>query len=159
MNNLVYYPKEERWTGRPRERISGTYPLFKEHFGAQFGFHNGWELAHWFAADTRSSTSGDFKKVLSDFKGVASDFKEVSTLRDKNAQGTSGQVPLVTHGGAHYKPSFRRTNWFEPVRREVETVLHGVGIIDLTPFAKIHVHGNRAAEFLDILCANSLPRV
>lgn len=58
-----------------------------------------------------------------------------------------------------YKPSFRRTNWFEPVRREYDLVLNRVGIIDLTPFGKFEVKGKDAEVFLDVMFANSLPKV
>lgn len=60
---------------------------------------------------------------------------------------------------AGYKPSFRRTNWFEPVRREYNLVLDRAGIIDLSPFGKFEVKGKDAAKFLDFLFANTLPKV
>ena len=78
------------------------------------GFHNGWEVPHWYYQ------AGD-------------------------EEG--------------YKPSYYRTNWFEPVRRECELVLNGVGIADLSAFAKIDVTGSGATEFLDHLVANKLPPV
>lgn len=58
-----------------------------------------------------------------------------------------------------FKPSFRRTNWFEPVGRECDLVLSKVGIIDLTPYGKIEVKGRDAADFLDRVFANELPKV
>lgn len=58
-----------------------------------------------------------------------------------------------------YKPSFRRTNWFEPVGREVHLVLNNVGVIDVSTFGKFEVTGKDAADFLDIMFANSLPKV
>ena len=58
-----------------------------------------------------------------------------------------------------YKPSFRRTNWFEPVGRECDLVLNKVGVIDLSPCAKIEVTGNGAGSFLDVIFANELPKV
>lgn len=58
-----------------------------------------------------------------------------------------------------YKPSFRRTNWFEPVGREYELVLNKVGVIDLTPFGKFEVKGKDATKFMDIMVANVLPKV
>ena len=58
-----------------------------------------------------------------------------------------------------YKPSFRRTNWFEPVGRECDLVLNKVGIVDLTPYGKIEVKGKNAASFMDIVFANELPKV
>ncbi|XP_078368879.1 dimethylglycine dehydrogenase, mitochondrial-like [Oculina patagonica] len=60
---------------------------------------------------------------------------------------------------AGYKPSFRRSNWFEPVGREYDLVLNNVGIIDLTPFGKFEVEGKDASKFLDIMVANALPKV
>ena len=60
---------------------------------------------------------------------------------------------------AGYKPSFRRTNWFEPVGREYDLVLNKVGIIDLTPFGKFEVKGKDASKFLDFMVANVLPKV
>ena len=62
-------------------------------------------------------------------------------------------------GDGGYQPSFRRTNWFEPVGRECELVLNKVGVIDLTPFGKFEVTGSQAAGFLDYMLANKLPKV
>lgn len=58
-----------------------------------------------------------------------------------------------------YQPSFRRSNWFEPMKRECRNVLENVGVIDLTPFAKFEVTGEGASRFLDKLLANKLPSV
>ncbi|XP_054715823.1 dimethylglycine dehydrogenase, mitochondrial-like [Uloborus diversus] len=58
-----------------------------------------------------------------------------------------------------YKPSFHRTNWFQPVGRECALVMNKVGIIDLTPFAKIDVKGKDATSFLDRMLANKIPKV
>ena len=58
-----------------------------------------------------------------------------------------------------YKPSFRRTNWFEPVGRECDMVLSKVGIIDLSPYGKIEVKGKDASSFMDMIFANELPKV
>ena len=60
---------------------------------------------------------------------------------------------------AGYKPSFRRTNWFEPVGREVKNVMENAGIIDLTPFGKLQVSGPDASKFVDRICANVVPQV
>ena len=54
--------------------------------------------------------------------------------------------------------SFRRSNWFEPVRQECLAVRHGVGLMDLSTFAKYDVRGRDAAALLDRLTANALPR-
>lgn len=45
-NNVVGYPKEERFAGRPTQRVSGVYELLKDH--ASMGFHAGWEQPHYF---------------------------------------------------------------------------------------------------------------
>uniref|UniRef100_A0A663N1F9 Dimethylglycine dehydrogenase n=1 Tax=Athene cunicularia TaxID=194338 RepID=A0A663N1F9_ATHCN len=45
-NNVVGYPKEERFAGRPTERTSGLYDLLKSE--CSMGFHAGWEQPHWF---------------------------------------------------------------------------------------------------------------
>ena len=54
--------------------------------------------------------------------------------------------------------SFRRSRWFETVRREVGQVTSGVGLLDMTSFAKCRVSGPGAEAFLDGFLANRLPR-
>nr|XP_028603892.1 dimethylglycine dehydrogenase, mitochondrial isoform X1 [Podarcis muralis] len=111
-NNIVGYPKEERFAGRPTARVSGLYEVLKSE--CSMGFHAGWEQPHWFYKP------GD----------------EIG-----------------------YKPSFRRTNWFEPVGREYKQVMEKVGVIDLTPFGKISIKGSDSAKFLDLLIANVIPKI
>ncbi|XP_030049095.1 dimethylglycine dehydrogenase, mitochondrial [Microcaecilia unicolor] len=111
-NNIVGYPKEERFAGRPTERISGVYEILKSR--CSMGFHAGWEQPHWFY---------------------------------KPGDDTS------------YKPSFRRTNWFESVGREYKQVMEKVGLIDLTPFGKFSVKGTDSVKLLDHLFANVIPKV
>ena len=60
---------------------------------------------------------------------------------------------------AGYKPSYRRTNWHEPVLREIDMVYNRVGVVDLTPFGKLEVKGPDATKFIDRLCANHVPKV
>lgn len=57
------------------------------------------------------------------------------------------------------RPSFRRTNWFEPVRREYQQVMEKVGVIDLTPFGKFSIKGSDSVKLLDRLFANVVPKV
>ncbi|XP_037121051.1 dimethylglycine dehydrogenase, mitochondrial [Syngnathus acus] len=111
-NNVVGYPKEERFAGRPTCRKSGVYDLLKDK--ASMGFHAGWEQPHWFYK------AGD---------------------------------------DTGYKPSFSRTNWFEPVGRECKLVMEKVGVIDLTPFGKFVVKGADSLKLLDRLFANTMPKV
>uniref|UniRef100_T2M409 Dimethylglycine dehydrogenase,mitochondrial n=1 Tax=Hydra vulgaris TaxID=6087 RepID=T2M409_HYDVU len=58
-----------------------------------------------------------------------------------------------------YKPSYYRTNWFEPVRREVQNVLNNVSIADISAFAKFHITGKDASKFLNYMVANKLPSI
>ncbi len=54
--------------------------------------------------------------------------------------------------------SFRRSKWFEAIRKEVANVTENVGLLDMTAFAKCRVSGPGAKKFLDQFVANSLPR-
>ncbi|KAM9450975.1 dimethylglycine dehydrogenase, mitochondrial [Clarias gariepinus] len=45
-NNVVGYPKEERFAGRPTSRVSGLYEQLKDK--CSMGFHAGWEQPHYF---------------------------------------------------------------------------------------------------------------
>ncbi|XP_004586372.2 dimethylglycine dehydrogenase, mitochondrial isoform X2 [Ochotona princeps] len=111
-NNVVGYPKEERFAGRPTQRVSGLYDILRSK--CSMGFHAGWEQPHWFYR--------------------------------------AGQ-------DTQYRPSFRRTNWFEPVGHEYEQVMQRVGVIDLSPFGKFSVKGPDSVTLLDHLFANVIPKV
>ena len=54
--------------------------------------------------------------------------------------------------------SFRRSAWFEAIRREVRSVTENAGLLDMTAFAKCRVSGPGAEAFLDFLVANRLPK-
>ena len=56
------------------------------------------------------------------------------------------------------KYSFRRTNYFEPVREECRAVRERVGLLDLTGFSKFEISGKGAEAFLDRIVANRLPK-
>ena len=53
--------------------------------------------------------------------------------------------------------SFRRSRWFEAIRKEALHVNRAVGLLDMTAFAKCRVSGPGAAAFLDYMVANRLP--
>ncbi|MXZ32564.1 MAG: aminomethyl transferase family protein, partial [Gammaproteobacteria bacterium] len=53
--------------------------------------------------------------------------------------------------------SFRRSRWFEAVRREVDNVTRNVGLLDMTAFAKCRVSGPGAEDFLNWFVANNVP--
>lgn len=60
--------------------------------------------------------------------------------------------------GRTEEASYRRNNVFEVVAEEVRAVERGVGILDLTGFAKFDVRGADAEAFLNRVCANRMPR-
>ena len=53
--------------------------------------------------------------------------------------------------------SFRRSRWFEAIRKEVDNVTNNVGLLDMTAFAKCRISGPGAESFLDGFVANALP--
>jgi dimethylglycine dehydrogenase len=53
--------------------------------------------------------------------------------------------------------SFRRSNWFEPVRAEALAVRERVGLMDISTFSKFEVTGPDAHAYLDRICANKIP--
>ncbi len=53
--------------------------------------------------------------------------------------------------------SFRRSNWWGPVREEALAVRDAVGLMDLSTFSKFDVKGPDAFAFLDRICANRIP--
>ena len=54
--------------------------------------------------------------------------------------------------------SFRRSKWFEAIRKEAANVTANVGLLDMTAFAKCRVSGPGAESFLDFFVANRLPK-
>ncbi|MGB1235219.1 MAG: GcvT family protein [Planktomarina sp.] len=56
-----------------------------------------------------------------------------------------------THG-------FTRQNWFEPVGRECRMLRDHVGIIDISNFAKYRITGAGAADWLNAIFANNMPK-
>ncbi len=53
---------------------------------------------------------------------------------------------------------FSRQNWFEPVNKEVEMLRKFVGIIDISNFANYIITGPDAANWLNSLVANHIPK-
>lgn len=56
------------------------------------------------------------------------------------------------------RDSFRRTNWFDAVAREVACVTNRVALADLSVFSKFDVIGPDTLRFLDALGANTPPK-
>jgi dimethylglycine dehydrogenase len=91
----------------------------------------------------------------------------VSALHDLMA--ARGAVMGAAHGaerpnwfsgnsGEGNRDSFRRTNWFDAVAREVDAVANRVGLADLSVFSKFDVTGPDTLRFLDALGANVPPK-
>ena len=58
----------------------------------------------------------------------------------------------------HEKPTYLRSNAFEPTAAECKAVREGVGIMEITGFAKYDVTGPNAEAWLSELLANRMPR-
>ncbi|MEQ9257893.1 MAG: FAD-dependent oxidoreductase [Roseovarius sp.] len=59
--------------------------------------------------------------------------------------------------GAVARESFRRTNWFDAVAREVDAASQRVALADLSVFSKFELEGPGVAACLDTLGANRAP--
>ena len=53
---------------------------------------------------------------------------------------------------------FKRQNWFEPVGAEARMIRDHAGIIDISNFAKYFVKGAGAADWLNAVFANNMPK-
>lgn len=62
-------------------------------------------------------------------------------------------------GNAVDEYGFERQSWFEPVGAECLGLRNGVGIIDVSNFAKYEIQGAGSAEWLDRVVANKVPAV
>ncbi len=60
--------------------------------------------------------------------------------------------------GREEEGGYDRTNVFEVVAAEVRAVAEGVGVLDLSGFAKYDVTGPDAEAFLNRICANRMPK-
>ncbi|GIS66867.1 MAG: hypothetical protein CM1200mP5_6510 [Candidatus Pelagibacterales bacterium] len=76
---------------------------------------------------------------------------------DKNLVGKELIFLQLTDGTKRYW-SFRRSKWFEAIKKECQNVKNNVGLLDMTAFAKCRIKGPKAEEFLDHLVANKLPQ-
>ncbi len=57
---------------------------------------------------------------------------------------------------AQYNYSWKRQNWFDYAAEEHLAVRTGVGVFDLSPFAKFHVEGRDAEAVLQLVSANDI---
>jgi len=133
----VHYPDEERAAARPL-KTAPCYDRMKA-LGAVFGSVYGWERPNWFASTSYELPNEDL--------GVGA-----NVLTSKN------HAHPLPDGRVVERWSFRRSNYFELVGEEVKAVTSGVGIQDMTPFAKCWISGPGAEAWLDSILANRIPK-
>ena len=131
-----HYPDEEREAARPL-KTAPCYDRMKR-LGAVFGSVYGWERPNWFAPEGYGIAVASLGKP------------DVLTNENHPAPDADGRVKEVW--------SFRRSNYFEHVGREVRHVTESVGLQDMTPFAKAIVSGPGARDWLEAIFANRIPR-
>jgi len=131
-----HYPDEERSAARPLKRTA-VYDRMKD-LGAVFGSVYGWERPGWFAP-----------------KGYGLSKEELNsddTLTNHN------YAPAGADGKIKEKWSFRRSNYFKFVGEECLNVMNGVGIQDMSAFAKCFISGPGAEAWLESILANKMPK-
>jgi dimethylglycine dehydrogenase len=115
-----------------------------ECFGLQFGVHYPHEERP-AARGKRLSPIHDLMVQRGAVMGAAYGWERPNWFSDK--------------AGDEAIPSFRRSNWFEPVAQECQTVSEGVGLADMSVFSKFEVTGPDARAFIDALGTNRCPKV
>jgi dimethylglycine dehydrogenase len=133
----MHYPDEERAAARPL-KTTPVYDRLKK-LGGVFGSVYGWERANWYAPAGY--------EVPKDQLGVGAD-----VITSHN------HAPPLEDGRIVEKWSFRRSNYFEHVGNEVRQVHESVGVLDMSPFAKMEVSGPGARAWLDSILANAVPK-
>jgi dimethylglycine dehydrogenase len=131
-----HYPDEERRAARPL-KTAPCYDRMKA-LGAVFGSVYGWERPNWFAPPGYGIDVASIEKP------------DVLTNENHPAPDPDGKVKEIW--------SFRRSNYFEHVGAEVRNVTEGVGIQDMTPFAKAIVTGPGGRDWLESIFANRIPK-
>lgn len=131
-----HYPDEERAAARPLK----TTPCYErmKALGAVFGSVYGWERPNWFAPENYAVPD--------------------SELEVDDVLTNHNHAPADDSGGVRERWSFRRSNYFEHVGAEIRNVAEGVGLQDMSAFAKCHVSGPGAEAWLDGLLANRIPK-
>lgn len=132
----THYPDEERGAARPLKR-SPCYDRMQA-LGAVFGHVYGWERPNWFAPK--------------DYALTKSELNTADTLLNSN------HSEALSDGRVVEKNSFRRSNYFDYVGQECKHVQEKVGILDMSAFAKFTVKGRGAADWLNSILANTIPK-
>jgi dimethylglycine dehydrogenase len=114
-----------------------------ECFGLQFGVHYPFEERP-AARNIRSSPLHDLMLERGAVMGAAHGAERPNWFSQKPHDET--------------RDSFRRTNWFAAMAREVDAVMNRVALADLSVFSKFDVTGPDTLRFLDVLGANTPPR-
>jgi len=131
----VHYPDEEREAARGLRR-SPCHDRLKA-MGAVFGTVFGWERANWFAPEGYALSEADLARP--------------DVQLNHNHPDVAGEA-------VREKWSFRRSNYFEYVGAEVRNVTENAGLLDMTAFAKCRISGPGAADWLDGLLSNVVPK-
>ena len=131
-----HYPDEERIAARPL-KTTPCYDRMKA-LGAVFGSVYGWERPGWFAPKDVSLSAAD--------------------LATPDVLTGHNHAPATADGRIVEKWSFRRSNYFRHVGNECLNVRDGVGLQDMSAFAKCWVSGPGAEAWLDRLMANRIPK-
>ena len=133
----MHYPDEERAAARPLK----TTPIYDrlKKLGGVFGSVYGWERANWFVPNGYELPEAE--------KGVGAD---VITNHNYAAPLEDGRTVE--------KWSFRRSNYWEHVGNEVRNVHENVGVLDMSPFAKMEASGPGARVWLESIFANAIPK-
>jgi len=132
----IHYPNEERPACRPLK----TAPCYErmQALGAIFGTVYGWERPNWFAPKG--------------YALVKQDLQPADVLLNEN------HSVALEDGRIVEKLSFRRSNYFDFVGQECRHVSEQVGILDMTAFSKFEVSGPGAADWLNRIVANRIPK-
>ena len=133
----VHYPEEERAAGR-QLKTSPAYDRQKKA-GAVFGSVYGWERANWYAPSDESTRS----------RRPTRSTRRSSRASSTRRMSTAGRRS-VTASAAPTRSSMSATRCIN--------VAENVGLLDMTPFAKIEVSGPGARAWLDGLLANRIPK-
>lgn len=131
-----HYPDEERAATRPL-RQTPCYDRMKA-LGAVFGSVYGWERPNWFAPPGYEVSKAE--------------------LNVDDVLTNENHAPPAHDGKIKEKWSFRRSNYFPFVGEEIKNVTNGVGLQDMSAFAKCIISGPGARAWLDSILANRIPK-
>jgi 4-methylaminobutanoate oxidase (formaldehyde-forming) len=118
-----------------RERVSETLGLLYD--------------VHWPFYQYRTARGARRSPLHERLQAAGACFGEAAGWERANWFANEGQAPV-------YDYSFGRQNWFGNSAAEHRAVREGVGLLDLSPFAKFRVTGPDAEAVLNRICANDV---